>query len=79
MGDFLESFIWSSMDHPKDNFKNNYLIFKDNYFIFLKNNYFVFPIYFLNHYLPPFLNNYFHFVVISLFSPIHQYGYEKTN
>jgi hypothetical protein len=27
MGDFLESFVWSSMD----NFKNNYLIFKPNF------------------------------------------------
>jgi len=33
MGDFLESLIWSSMDHSKDNFRNNYLIFKLNYFI----------------------------------------------
>jgi hypothetical protein len=32
MGDFLESFVWLSMDHSKDNFKNNYLIFP-NYFI----------------------------------------------
>ncbi len=33
MGDFLESFIWLSMDDSKDNFKNNYLIFNPNYFI----------------------------------------------
>jgi hypothetical protein len=33
MGDFLESFIWSSMDHSKDHFRNYYLIFKLNYFI----------------------------------------------
>jgi hypothetical protein len=46
MGNFLESFIWSSMDHSKDNFINNYLIFKPNYFIL--NNFF-------NKYLPPFL------------------------
>jgi hypothetical protein len=27
MGDFLETFVWSSMDHSKDSLKNNYLIF----------------------------------------------------
>jgi len=32
-GIFLKSFVRSSMDHSKDNFKNNYLIFKPNYFI----------------------------------------------
>ncbi len=26
-GDFLESFIWLSKDHSKNNFKNDYLIF----------------------------------------------------
>ncbi len=26
VGDFLESFIWLSMDHSKDNFRNNYFI-----------------------------------------------------
>ncbi len=31
--DFFESFIWSSMDHSKNNFRNNYLIFKSTYFI----------------------------------------------
>jgi hypothetical protein len=34
MGDFLEFFVWSSMDDSKDNFKNNYFNFKPNYFIF---------------------------------------------
>jgi hypothetical protein len=28
------SFVWSSMDHFKDNFKENYLIFKLNYYYF---------------------------------------------
>jgi hypothetical protein len=32
--DFLESFVWSPMDHSKYNFRNNYLIFKLNYFVF---------------------------------------------
>jgi hypothetical protein len=32
MGDFLESFVWSSMEHFKNNLKNNYFIFKQ--FIF---------------------------------------------
>jgi hypothetical protein len=32
MGDFLKSFIWSSMDHSKDNFRNNLLDLKPNYF-----------------------------------------------
>jgi len=27
-GDILESFVWSSLDHSKDNFKNNYLDFQ---------------------------------------------------
>jgi hypothetical protein len=31
--DFLKFFVWSSMDHSKDNFKNNYFIIKPNYFI----------------------------------------------
>jgi hypothetical protein len=31
--DFSKSFIWLSMDYSKDNFKNNYLILKLNYFI----------------------------------------------
>jgi hypothetical protein len=31
-GGFLKSFVWLSMDHSKENFKNNYLIFKHNYF-----------------------------------------------
>jgi len=56
MGDFLESFIWSSMDHSKDNLKNNYLIFKPNYFIFKKKTIF-FSYYFLNNYLTFFLTN----------------------
>jgi hypothetical protein len=33
MGDFLESFVELFVDHCKDNFKNNYLIYKSNYFI----------------------------------------------
>jgi len=33
MGEFLESFIWLAMDHCKDNFRNNNLILKPNYFI----------------------------------------------
>jgi hypothetical protein len=32
MGDFFESFAWSSMDHSEDNLKTNYLIFKINCF-----------------------------------------------
>jgi hypothetical protein len=43
---FLESFIWLSMDHSKDNFLNNYLIFKLKDFLFL-NNYFYFVLSFL--------------------------------
>jgi len=35
MGAFLESFVWSSTDHSKDNLKNNYLVLKSNYFIFV--------------------------------------------
>ncbi len=57
MGDFLESFIWLSMDHSKDNFKNIYLIFKSNYFIknyLFFNNFFI-SMNFFNNYLPPFL------------------------
>jgi len=34
MREFLESFVWLSIDHPEDNFQNNYVIFKPNYFIF---------------------------------------------
>jgi hypothetical protein len=35
MGSFLECFVWSSMDHSKNNFRNNYLIiFKPNYISF---------------------------------------------
>jgi hypothetical protein len=35
MGDFLECFVWSSMDHSKNNFRNNYLIiWKPNYITF---------------------------------------------
>jgi hypothetical protein len=47
------------MDHSKDNFRNNYLIFKSNYFI----SFWIiasFPIIFLNNYLPIFL------VIISI-------------
>jgi hypothetical protein len=43
MGDFLEFFVWSSMDHSKEKFKNNYLIFKPKYFI-----YFLITIFFYN-------------------------------
>jgi hypothetical protein len=42
------------MDHSKGNFRNNYLIFKPNYFI----SFLIilpFHINFLNNYLPPFL------------------------
>jgi hypothetical protein len=45
MGDFLECFVWSSMDHSKDNLKNNcLLIFKPNYISFLITTSFFFPI-----------------------------------
>jgi len=47
MGDFLESFVCLSMDHSKDNLKNNYLISKLNYFISKKINYFHFLLIFL--------------------------------
>jgi hypothetical protein len=57
MGDFLESFVWSSMDHSKDNFKNNHLIFKFKYFIFLKKWLLPFPMNFLNNYHLHFLIN----------------------
>jgi hypothetical protein len=46
-GDFLESFVWLSMDHSKDNFRNNYIIFKSYYFIFFLKNYFLFLLTFL--------------------------------
>jgi hypothetical protein len=36
MGIFLEFFVSSPMDHSKDNFRYNYLIFKLNYFIYLR-------------------------------------------
>jgi hypothetical protein len=49
MGDFLKSFVWLSMDHSQDNFNNNYLIFKLNYFIFIK------KITSFSYYFPPFL------------------------
>ncbi len=32
-GDFVESFVWLFMDYSKDILRNNYLIFKPNYFI----------------------------------------------
>jgi hypothetical protein len=35
-GGVLESFVWLSMDHSRDNFWNNYLIFMPNYFILKK-------------------------------------------
>ncbi len=35
VGDFWESPIWSYMYYFKDNFRNNYLILKPNYFLFL--------------------------------------------
>jgi hypothetical protein len=34
MGDFLESFVWSSMDHSKNYFRKNYFIFKPYLFIY---------------------------------------------
>jgi hypothetical protein len=40
------------MNHAKDNFKNNYLIFKPNYIFFLVT--FFFPINFIDNYLPLF-------------------------
>jgi len=46
MKDFLDSFVWSSMHYFKDNFRNNALIFKVNYFFFF-NNYFFFLLIFL--------------------------------
>jgi hypothetical protein len=54
-GFFWESFVWLSMHHSNDNFRNNYSIFKPNYFSF-----------FLNNYLPPFvITNYLYFITIS--------------
>ncbi len=44
--DFWESLIWSSMYYFKDNFRNNYLIFKPNYF-FLFFNFFWLLIFFI--------------------------------
>jgi hypothetical protein len=52
---FLESFIWSSMNYSKDNFKNSSLIFKPNYFISFLITTFFFLINFLDNYLSPFL------------------------
>jgi len=54
---FLESFVWLSIDHSKDNFKNNYLIFKFKYFIFWKKWLLPFPMNFLNNYHSRFLIN----------------------
>jgi hypothetical protein len=41
------------MNHAKDNFKNNYLIFKSNYIPCLV-TFFFFPINFIDNSLPPF-------------------------
>jgi hypothetical protein len=67
-----------SMDHTKDNFRNNYLrsltisiFFLNNYFFFLLS--FLITIFHLF-----FLNNYLHFITNSLFFPIHYHGYEKN-
>jgi hypothetical protein len=44
-----------SMNHSKDNSRNNYLIFKSNYFFFfLKKKTLLFPINFFNKYLSTF-------------------------
>jgi hypothetical protein len=54
--DFWKFFVWSSINHFKDNFKKNYFIFKPNYFIsFLILTFFLMN--FLNNYFLPFLIN----------------------
>jgi hypothetical protein len=45
-GDVLEFFAQLSMENSKENFLNNYFIFKSNYFIYFFNN-FVFLVTFL--------------------------------
>jgi hypothetical protein len=57
-----------SMDHSKDNFRNNCLIFKPNYFIsFLITffSFFFFLLTFFNNYLSPFLMATFIFITSS--------------
>ncbi len=61
MGIFLEFFVWSPMDHSKDNFINNYLIFKLKFFF-----YFLIMTSFLKNLTTIFPNKYFHFISISL-------------
>jgi hypothetical protein len=46
---------------------------------FLKNKLLSFLMSFVNNYLPFFSNRYLHFITTSLFFPIHQHEYEKTN
>jgi hypothetical protein len=53
MGGFFEFFVCLSMDHLKDNFRNNYFIFKPNYLISLLIT--IFGINFLNNYFSHFL------------------------
>jgi len=55
MGDFLESFIWSSMDHSKDCLKNNYFIFNFQALLHFFLITFSFPMIFFNSHLLPFL------------------------
>jgi hypothetical protein len=67
----LQSFVWLSMDCSKDNFRNNYFIFKLKCFIFIK-KLLLFIINFLNNYFWPFLITTF-ILYLSLFSLIHQH------
>jgi hypothetical protein len=58
--------LWLSMDHSKDNFKNNYVIFKPNYFLFfLIINFFLINLF--NNFLPPFL------IIISILQLCHSF------
>jgi hypothetical protein len=57
MGDFLESLVWLSMEH----FKNNYLIFKPNCFVFFLIN-ISFSYQLFIYLFPTFPNNYLHFL-----------------
>jgi hypothetical protein len=78
MGDFLGN---PSYGHPwtipKTISKKSPPHFQTYLFYFILNKEFLFPINFHNNYFSPFLITTSNFIIISLFFPIHQYGYEK--
>jgi hypothetical protein len=77
VGDFWESFIWLSMDHSKDNLKNNYLIFKSIYFI-LK----IKITAFISYFFLITISHFFYIIITSILiptsflSPMHQHEYD---